>query len=92
VTQQAFFHGSTFSPADDGPRLKRQLDRVREAMQDGEWHTLAELAAISGASEAGASARLRQLRKPQHGGFVVEHERVNGGLWRYRIKGRQVIQ
>lgn len=29
MSQQSYFHGSTFSPADDGARLTRQLDLVR---------------------------------------------------------------
>lgn len=91
MTQPSYFDGRTFS-VDDGARLTRQLDLVKRAMLDGQWWTLTALSAVTGASESGASARIRDLRKPRHGGYVVEREHVSGGLWRYRISGRQVIQ
>lgn len=79
------FGGSTFNPARDGERLGRQLDRVRECMSDGQWRTLAEISAATGAPEASVSARLRDLRKPHNGGYVVDEEFVERGLHRYRV-------
>lgn len=83
------FHGATFDRELDGPRLERQLDRVREYLRDGQWRTLAEIRAAAGGSEASVSARLRDLRKPAFGGHTVERQRVPGqetsGLWRYRL-------
>jgi hypothetical protein len=68
------------------------LRRVELIMRSGDWFTLAELASYANGSEAGVSARLRDLRQPKHGGYIVERERVSGGLWRYRVNGQQVIQ
>ena len=69
------FDGETFDQARDGKRLSRQLDRVREVMQDKKWHTLAELVTrVGGASEAGVSARIRDLKKPRFGGHLIEKQ------------------
>lgn len=80
------FDGDTYDAKQDGPRLSGQLDRVRDLMADGDWRTLAEIATAVGGSEAGVSARLRDLRKDRFGGHVVERKRIDGGLWAYRLK------
>lgn len=79
------FDGATFSQELDANRLTRQLDRVKALMLDGHWHSLAEIARRVGGSEAGVSARIRDLRKPRNGGFNVERQRVQDGLFEYRI-------
>jgi len=79
------FDGRTFDPALDADRLGTQLGRVYACLSDGQWYTLEQLQAFCGGSEAGISARLRDLRKPRFGGHVIDRERVNGGLWRYRM-------
>lgn len=85
------FGGRTFNRERDGQRLKSALDRVYAAMADAEWHSLAWIAHTAGCSEAGASARLRDLRKVAfrehypNGG--IDAKRVGGnGLWMYRMK------
>ncbi len=41
---------------------------------------------LAHATETGISARLRDLRKPKFGGYVVESKRrFDGGLWEYRL-------
>lgn len=79
------FDGTTFDPSEDRERLSRQLDRVRELMSDGEWHSLAYLAEKCRASEPSVSARLRDLRKDRFGGHVIERRREEGGLYLYRM-------
>lgn len=81
----AQFDGESFSAEHDQARLETQLMKVRERMKDGAWHTLSELHAVCGGSEAGISARLRDLRKSRNGGYQVERRRVSGGLWEYRM-------
>jgi hypothetical protein len=84
------FDGATYDPALDRDRLTKQLGRVYEALSDGEWWTLYELAAFSDGSEAAISARIRDLRKPRHGGYTI-HRRRHGlhvGLWEYRMEPR----
>lgn len=85
----AHFDGTTIDATIDAPRLQSALDRVYRLMLDGNWRTLAAIASECGVSEAGASARLRDFRKPKfqydypNGG--VESRRVTGGLWEYRL-------
>lgn len=82
------FAGNTFDPEFDGQRLASQLVKVRELMQDRTWRTLAEIQKIVGGSEAGISARLRDLRKAVHGKHVVERQRrgdPKNGLHEYRL-------
>lgn len=67
--------------------LAGQIGRVRDALDDGEWHTLAELAAVAGAPEASVSTRLRDLRLPQYGGHTIENRRRPDGLFEYRLHG-----
>lgn len=79
------FDGSTFEPEHDQARLAGQLERVKSYMLIGGWNTLAEIQRHAGGSEAGISARLRDLRKPRFGAYNVERRRVEGGLFEYRI-------
>lgn len=82
------FGGDTFSAKLDGERLTGQFARVRALMADGRWRTLAEIAEAAGGSEAGVSARLRDLRKERFGGHTVERRRrgePSAGLWEYRL-------
>jgi hypothetical protein len=66
-------------------RAKSQLDLVWQMMSDRQWHTLAELAEHANCPQASASARLRDLRKPEFGGRCVERQYFDRGLFRYRI-------
>ena len=83
------FDGSTAAKADQ-PRLETALAKVHRLMSDGRWRSLAEIAESCDVSEAGASARLRDLRKekfrkiyPNRG---VNRRRRNGaGLWEYKV-------
>jgi len=86
MTQQPLnFDGPTFDRALDGARLTGQLHRVLAVMRDGRWRTLREIAALVRGSEAGVSARLRDLRKARFGAHVVERRRRFGGLFEYRV-------
>lgn len=85
------FDGDTFTPELDEARLGRQLAGVLHALRRGGWWTLAELAAVAGGSEAGCSARLRDLRKRRFGAHTVERRRrgkERAGLWEYRLTER----
>ena len=84
-SQSISFDGATFDQQRDGERLKTQLEQVRHLMSDGQWRTLAQIhTAIPASSEAGISARLRDLRKTRHGSWKVERVNAGGGLWKYR--------
>lgn len=85
------FDGATYQSELDAPRLRSELERVRELMLDGQWRTLAEIREVTGGSEAGVSARLRDLRKDRHGAHTVERRRrgnPKAGVFEYRVLGR----
>ena len=82
--------GETFVYARDGKRLAAQHERVLSLMLDSKWRTLRQIAQETGDPEASVSARLRDLRKPQFGGYAVERHSLGGGRWEYRIKFGQL--
>lgn len=87
------FDGATYDARLDGERLSTQLARVRELMSDGKWRTLAKIANAVRGSEPAVSARLRDLRKPRHGGWTVDRRRrapfdSNPGVWEYAVTSR----
>lgn len=85
MTQQSeLFDGPGIEPQDE-VRLSGQLLRVKALMSDGRWRTLRDIAERVGGSEAGVSARLRDLRKQRFGSLSIERRRVSGGLWEYRM-------
>jgi len=83
------FSGQTYSPELDHARLSTALGRVYEYMKSEHWRTLKEIAENANTSEAGASARIRDLRKPEwqriYKVAAVLSERRTGGLWHYRL-------
>ena len=86
----AHFDGKTYESNHDFKRLTGQNLRVFNCMKDGFWRTLAEIEEVLGAghSQAGISARLRDLRKEKFGGHTVERRRRGNapkGLHEYRL-------
>lgn len=77
--------GVTYEPGRDRKRLNAQAAAVYEFMKDGQWHTLTQISDATGAPEASASARLRDLRSPKLGNFIVEKRNLGGGKWVYRL-------
>jgi hypothetical protein len=85
VPPQRAFDGRTYEWRRDHVRLDKQLGRVFQFMQDGHWHTLAEIMLTVNGSEAAISARIRDLRKPKYGSHTVERKSLGGGLFAYRL-------
>lgn len=77
--QQPAFDGATYSSQQDKARLNGQMLAVFNLMKDGVWRTLAEIHAVVKGSEAGISARLRDLRKDKWGAHSVERRRRGNG-------------
>jgi len=67
------------------PSEKRptQVQLLIDTMSNGNRFTLRELAAASGASEAGASARLRDIRKL---GWIVDRHKITNHYFSYSIR------
>lgn len=79
------FGGTTYYAEYDGERLSKQSSAVAVAMSDMRWRTLREISNATGAPEASASARLRDLRKL---GCIVDRRRrgdPKAGIWEYRV-------
>lgn len=96
--ERPHFDGATYDPALDHERLSKQLGRVFVVMADGEWRSLEAIqrrirqliSLTCRDSQAGISARLRDLRKRRFGAYPVESRRNpnNSGLWEYRLAGK----
>lgn len=81
------FDGETVVAAMDRERLMGQLAYVLALMIDGKWRTLSEIAGDR-YSQAGVSARLRDLRKSKWGSYTVDRRRCGtdkSGLFQYRV-------
>ncbi len=84
LTEQ--FDGTTYQPQRDHKRLSGQLAQVYSVMANHYlWYSLKELTTICGGSEAGISARIRDLRKPKFGSHIVQKRCNPNGLWEYRL-------
>lgn len=85
-TESFHFSGSDYSPELDKERLTGQLKAIKTLIADGKWYTLAEISHQTGAGEASVSAQLRNLRKPEFGGYTIEKQRRGeSGLFEYRL-------
>lgn len=80
------FDGETYEPDRDHGRLAKQMITVRDMAMRWDWITLRMLAELTGYPESSISARLRDLRKPKFGGYIVERRYEGGGLWSYRVR------
>lgn len=80
------FDGRTYDPDQDHCRLAGQLGRVYNVMKDGFPHTLDELKAKCGGTDASISARIRDLRKAKFGAYEIISRRVRDGLWEYQLE------
>ena len=67
-----------------------QLSKVLALMLDGNWRTLEQIERATGASQASASARLRDFRKAKFGGHTVNRRRA-AGAWAGRYEYQLVL-
>ncbi len=79
MNDMPLFDGFTINKNLDDIRLKGLLHRVYRLMDDHRWRTLSEIQKEVGGSEAGVSARLRDLRKEKFGSHIVNRRRRGEG-------------
>jgi len=83
------FDGSDYDHKHDYIRLSGQMQRVFDAIKNGNWYTLDEIHSITKDPHASISAQLRNLRKEKFGSHVIE-KRPKGnrsnGLWEYSME------
>jgi hypothetical protein len=84
------FDGADYNRARDDARLTGQILRVWNCVSDGGWRTLKQIAQETGDPEASVSAQLRHLRKPRFGGYTVEREYIDNGLYKYRLIPKEI--
>ena len=84
------FDGADYDRSRDDTRLTGQILRVWNCVSDGKWRTLRQIAQETGDPEASVSAQLRHLRKPRFGGYTVEREYIDNGLYRYRLIPKEI--
>lgn len=56
---------------------KQQLD-VYNVMKDQQWHSLEDVYRKVGGRQTSVSACIRNLRKQNYGGFIIERAREDG--------------
>lgn len=83
--------GETFDRERDEVRLNAQMLRVYQAMADEREHSPSELESLTGDNWASIGARIRDLRKPQFGGFDVVRVSLGGGLFSYRLMLKHAV-
>jgi hypothetical protein len=86
--ENARFDGKTIDSQLDTIRLGAQAGRVWSLMSDGHWRTLGEISLVTGDSEPGISARLRDFRKKHFGSHTVRRRRRGDGkrgLFEYQL-------
>jgi biotin operon repressor len=66
-------------------KRESQVELVKKMMQSKEWVTLYDLARELGASDAGVSARIRDLRKYQHGRHIIVKRKRSAHVYEYRM-------
>lgn len=90
VAERRYDGPAGYVPERDNDRLDSQLERVKTLMLDGRWRSLEEIATATGdPHDASISARLRDLRKPRFGEYVVDRRYVANGLYQYRVLTRE---
>jgi hypothetical protein len=85
MSAQPDFDGKTYVRALDHSRLTGQKGVVFEVLSNGAWWTLAELEGETGFPQASISARIRDLRKPEFGGYNVPGRRRTTATWEYKL-------
>lgn len=79
--------GSTFIPARDKLRLDKQAGLVWLYMSTHEWVTSEEVkGAVGYRHDSSITARFRDFRKPDFGGYIVDRRYVGGGVHEYRLR------
>ena len=82
------FSGADYHVERDQARLSTQLERVKDAMIDGQWRSLDQIADLAQAPQTSVSAQLRNLRKPEFGSWLVDRRHIDRGLYEYRLRAQ----
>jgi len=81
------FSGAGVETVDDNIRLGKQIDKVLSFIKNGEWFSLSQISEAINAPHASVSAQLRNLRKREHGSYIIERKNEGSGYHLYRLSG-----
>ena len=69
-----------------------QRARVLKTVRNNGWWTLEQIAYATGDPQPSISARLREFRLAEYGGYEVSKRRLSSGVYEYRLKKVRVKQ
>lgn len=75
------------NPKDEERALKLtgDLKMIFDIMSDGQAHLVSDIAKTLDLPECSVSAQLRHLRKPRHGGYIIQRISLTKGLSAYQM-------
>lgn len=74
----------------DKAEFDNSRKKLLEFMLDGRSHTKAEICAVvPELDQEGAMRRVRELRKPEHGGYDIRKVLSSGRTYLYRYMGKK---
>ena len=80
------FDGDDYVDSRDRQRLKGQMQRVYNCLNDYRWWTVDDICRVTGdRNGASISAQIRNLRKPKFGAYIIEKEHKGNGLYAFRM-------
>ena len=80
------FDGDDYVDSRDRQRLKGQMQRVYNCLNDYRWWTVDDICRVTGdRNGASISAQIRNLRKPKFGAYIIEKEHKRNGLYAFRM-------
>jgi len=72
------FAGRSYVAKQDNKRLTHQIKDVFNVLKDGRPHTINEIHSKTGHLHESIGAQIRNLRKPENGGFEIPREYIKG--------------
>lgn len=88
LSESITFDSESYCDEIDYKPLRGQLALIFALIKDGEYRTLADIVDECGGRIKSTAARLRDLRKPEYGSYIVDKKLVEGKktTWEYAIK------
>jgi hypothetical protein len=85
ISKTSRFNGADYKHDRDSARLTNQYNDIFNLMDDGEFRTLGQIAALTGHHESSISAQLRHMRKERFGSHTVNKMHKGNGLFEYQL-------
>ena len=66
-------------------KIPGKMALLAAEMQKGGWWTIKDVARLLRCADTAASARIRQLRHPKYGGFILARKLVGPNVFAWKI-------